>query len=127
MSCWHPTSMYTDEQASEFCDNVAQMIKKILKSYAIIIGSNINTAIRNSTIEDEINSDFNLRTTWKQIQKCKRQDIRKSDENCCIIIWNIQKLISLYKAKGGVQNLNNWRGICLKETIAKIVSSIVVK
>jgi len=48
-----------------------------------------------------------------------------SDENCHIETWNIQKLISLYKGKGDMQNINNWRGICLKDTIAKIVSSIV--
>ena len=49
------------------------------------------------------------------------------DENCHIKLWNHQKLISLYKGKGDIQNLKNWRGICLKETIAKIVSSKVAK
>ena len=42
MSCYHPSNMYMDVQATDFCDNVAQMIKKIPKSYAIIIGPDIN-------------------------------------------------------------------------------------
>ena len=50
-----------------------------------------------------------------------------SEENCCIETWYIQKLISLYKGKGDIQNLNNQRVICLKETIAMIVSSIVAR
>ena len=60
MSCYHHTNMYMDVQATDFCDNVAQMIKKIPTSYAIIIGSDVNMAIGNSTTEDETNSNFNL-------------------------------------------------------------------
>ena len=60
MSCYHRTSMYMDEQATDFCDNIAQMIKKIPKSYVIIKGSDINAAIGNSLMEDETNFDFNL-------------------------------------------------------------------
>jgi len=39
--------------------------------------------------------------------------------------WHITKLNILYKGKGDPQDLNNYRGICLKETCAKIISSIV--
>ena len=39
--------------------------------------------------------------------------------------WKIQNLVSLHKGKGDMQNLNNWRGICLKEMTAKIISSII--
>jgi hypothetical protein len=41
------------------------------------------------------------------------------------ISWNITKLNILYKGKGDPQDLKNYRGICLKETCAKIISSIV--
>jgi len=39
--------------------------------------------------------------------------------------WHITKLNILYKGKGDPQDLNNYRGICLKETCTKIISSIV--
>ena len=38
---------------------------------------------------------------------------------------HVTKLNILYKGKGDPQDLNNYRGICLKESCAKIVSSIV--
>ena len=60
MSCYYPTSTYTDKQVTDFCDNVTQMIKKIPKSYGITIRSNINAAIGNLTMENVTNSDFNL-------------------------------------------------------------------
>jgi hypothetical protein len=40
-------------------------------------------------------------------------------------VWHITKLNILYKGKGDQQELNNYRGICLKETCAKIISTIV--
>ena len=43
---------YTDEQASEFNDRIAQKINDTLKAYAIIMGANINTAIGKSSPED---------------------------------------------------------------------------
>jgi hypothetical protein len=39
--------------------------------------------------------------------------------------WHVTKLNILYKGKGNLQDLNNYRGICLKETCAKVTSSIV--
>jgi hypothetical protein len=41
--------------------------------------------------------------------------------------WNKTKLSNLYKGKGDPQNPNNWRGICLKETTAKIVNIIAAE
>ena len=38
--------------------------------------------------------------------------------------WHKTKLILLYKGKGKQEDPNNWRGICLKETSAKILSSL---
>ena len=49
------------------------------------------------------------------------------NEECQIGSWNIQQLVSLYKGKGDMQNLNSWRGICLKETTAKIISSTIAR
>ena len=43
-------STYTDEQAiSEFNDNNAQMINDTPKTYAIILGADVNAAIENSS------------------------------------------------------------------------------
>jgi len=39
--------------------------------------------------------------------------------------WHATKLTTLFKGKGLMHDPNNWRGICLKETSAKIVSSII--
>ena len=39
--------------------------------------------------------------------------------------WHTTKLTTLFKGKGSTHDPNNWRGICLKETSAKIVSSII--
>jgi len=33
----------------------------------------------------------------------------------------------LYKGKGNTYNPNNWRGICLKESTAKIMSTILAR
>ena len=44
---------------------------------------------------------------------------------CNFETWHVQKLITLYKGKGDAKDLNNWREMCLKETTAKIVSSII--
>jgi len=41
--------------------------------------------------------------------------------------WHKMKLMLLYKGKGKIEDLNNWRGICLKETLVKILSSILAK
>ena len=41
--------------------------------------------------------------------------------------WHRIKLSNLYKGKGDPQDLNNWFGICLKETTVKIVSIILSK
>jgi hypothetical protein len=35
--------------------------------------------------------------------------------------WHVMKLTMLYKGKGKQNDLNNWRGICLKEVVAKLV------
>ena len=52
--------------------------------------------------------------------------IKTANENCQIESCNIQKLVSLYKGKGDMQNLNNWWSICcLKEMMAHIVNSII--
>jgi len=56
MSCYHPTRTYTDEHVTDFCDNIAQMIKKIPKSYLIIIGTDINAAI--GTPQPQINNNI---------------------------------------------------------------------
>jgi hypothetical protein len=39
--------------------------------------------------------------------------------------WHVTKLNILYKGKGDQQDLNNYRGICWKESCTKIVSAIV--
>ena len=39
--------------------------------------------------------------------------------------WHITFLSVLYKGKGDPEDLNNYRGICLKETTAKIMSIII--
>ncbi len=39
--------------------------------------------------------------------------------------WQITKLNFIYKGKGDHQDLNNFRGICLKETTANIISIII--
>jgi hypothetical protein len=39
--------------------------------------------------------------------------------------WHVTKLNILYKGKGDHQDLNNYRGICLNESCAKIISAIV--
>jgi len=44
---------------------------------------------------------------------------------CYFETWYVQKLGTLYKGKGDPKDLNNWRGICLKEITTKIVSSII--
>jgi len=41
--------------------------------------------------------------------------------------WHKTKLMLLYKGKGKIEDLNNWRRICLKETLAKVLSSILAK
>ena len=41
--------------------------------------------------------------------------------------WHKTKLMFLYKGKGKLEDPNNWRGICLKETSAKILSLILAK
>ena len=47
--------------------------------------------------------------------------------NCNFASWHIQDLTTLYKGKGDLKEPNNWRGICLKESTAKIVSIIIAK
>ena len=44
---------------------------------------------------------------------------------CNFETWHVQNLIFLYKGKGDEKDLNNWRGICLKEATTKIMSSII--
>jgi hypothetical protein len=39
--------------------------------------------------------------------------------------WHVTKLNILYKGNGDHQDLNNYRGICLKESCAKIISTII--
>jgi hypothetical protein len=39
--------------------------------------------------------------------------------------WHTITLTVLYKGKGKQCDLNNWRGICLKELTAKVISSVV--
>jgi hypothetical protein len=39
--------------------------------------------------------------------------------------WHVTKLNILYKGKGDQQDLNNYKGICLKEICTKIVSTII--
>jgi len=47
------------------------------------------------------------------------------DDDCNFEQWHKTKLSMLYKGKGNMQDPNNWCGICLKETSAKIVSAII--
>jgi len=47
--------------------------------------------------------------------------------DCNVNSWHVQKLTTLYKGKGNPKDPNNWRGICLKEMTAKIVSIIITK
>ena len=41
--------------------------------------------------------------------------------------WHKTTLTLLYKGKGKTEDLNNWRGIFLKETLVKILSLILAK
>ena len=41
--------------------------------------------------------------------------------------WHVTQLSYLYKGKGDQHVPNNWRAACLKETSAKIVSTIIPK
>jgi len=50
-----------------------------------------------------------------------------TNPDCDFATWHVQKLITLYKGKGDQKDPNNWRGICLKETTAKIVSIIIAE
>ena len=52
--------MYKEEQATKFNDKVAQMLNSIPKSHTIIMGSDINAEISNSTTDDHTDSDFTL-------------------------------------------------------------------
>jgi len=49
------------------------------------------------------------------------------NKECNYDTWHKTKLTLLYKGKGNHQDPNNWRGICLKETSAKIISAILTK
>ena len=49
------------------------------------------------------------------------------NEECNYGTWHKTKLTLLYKGKGNHHDPNNWRGICLKETSAKIISAILPK
>lgn len=40
-------------------------------------------------------------------------------------VWHVTKLNILYKGKGDPQDLNSYRGICLKESCTKIISTIM--
>jgi hypothetical protein len=53
--------------------------------------------------------------------------IRKfgNDESDCDE-WHTMTITALYKDKGKMNDLDNWRGICLKELTVKIISSIVL-
>ncbi len=62
---------------------------------------------------------FNLLTTLIQNYW---QDI-----NCDFDSWHTNILSLLYKGKGDSRDPKNWRPICLKETTAKIISTIVAK
>ena len=47
-----------------------------------------------------------------------------TSDKCDFKLWHIQKLRTQYKGKGETIDLNNWRGICLKESMVKIISII---
>ena len=48
-------------------------------------------------------------------------------KNVIFTSWHLNKLTMIYKGKGQTQDPNNWRGKCLKETSAKIVSIIIAE
>jgi hypothetical protein len=50
-----------------------------------------------------------------------------TNAECDYDSWHKQNIRSLYKGKGEPKDPNNWRGICLKETTAKVVSSIIAQ
>jgi len=54
------------------------------------------------------------------------QEFWESKE-CNYDTWHKTKLTLLYKGKGNHHDPNSWRGICLKETSAKIISAILPK
>ena len=49
------------------------------------------------------------------------------NENTDFESWHATKLSNLFKGKGDQQDPNNWQGIGLKDTTAKIVSIIITK
>jgi len=49
------------------------------------------------------------------------------NKECAYDTWHKPKLTLLYKGTGNHHDQNNWRGICLKETSAKIISTILAK
>lgn len=51
----------------------------------------------------------------------------RQDNNCDFESWHINILSLLYEGKGDSKNPKNWRPICLKETTAKIISTVIAK
>ena len=49
------------------------------------------------------------------------------NEDCNYDTWHKTKLTLLYKSKGNHHDSNSWRGFFLKETSAKIISTILAK
>jgi hypothetical protein len=49
------------------------------------------------------------------------------DNNCDFESWHTNILSLLYKGKGDSKDPKNWRPTCLKETTAKIISTIIAK
>jgi hypothetical protein len=49
------------------------------------------------------------------------------ENDCNFDSWHTNILSLLYKGKGDSKDPKNWRPICLKETTAKIISTIVAK
>jgi len=99
MSCYHPTRTYTDEQVTDFCDNIAQMIKKIPKSYLIIIGTDINAAI--GTPQPQFNNNI----LWQQKQN------RHLDPPChekTISTWSPSHFKSTFQTHIQSQKKRRW-------------------
>ena len=46
---------------------------------------------------------------------------------CDFALWHIVLLSIIYKGKGDTKDPQNWRPMCLKETLVKVLSSIVSK
>ena len=98
ISCYHPTSMYNEEQATKFNDKVAQMLNSLAKSHTIIMGLDINVAISNSTTDDNTNWDFTLIGLHGNKFRNKQGDMIQN----IMQLHNLKSTTMFFKNKGKV-------------------------